>query len=315
MSEISQKETLPLRRVLQGSVLILISNLIYISNNYLVAWTGLKAPEIALVRGGLQLAIFGALVCRRRETDKESGVTHKQAFLYLLLSVYGFTASTASFACLAAIPFMPIGDLIVICFTAPVFSVFLDRIVLKRSFTLLSICLCFLIVIGDVLVIQPPFIFPKEDSEHNATHDTQLSEESMSVEKHGEHYFLGVALCLYTAAAISVANVVGAKCNKMDISTSNLMLVSGCSSLILSLVSTVFLPNRVLSDPQSLTTEAAVLLPVSATITMLAYWTITLAISITSNPTLIAILRSTEILISLVTESVWWNELPAPCLS
>ena len=74
MSEISQKEALPLRRVLQGSVLILISNLIYISNNYLVAWTGLKAPEIALVRGGLQLAIFGALVCRRRETDKESGI-------------------------------------------------------------------------------------------------------------------------------------------------------------------------------------------------------------------------------------------------
>ena len=205
---------------------------------------------------------------------------------------------------------MPIGDLIVICFTAPVFSVLLDRIVLKRSFTLLSICLCFLIVIGDVLVIQPPFIFPKVESEPNATHDTQLSEESMSVEKHGEHYFLGVALCLYTAAAISVANVVGAKCNKMDISTSKLMLVSGCSSLILSLVSTVFLPNRVLSDPQSLTTEAAVLLPVSATITMLAYWTITLAISITSNPTLIAILRSTEILISLVTESVWWNQLP-----
>ena len=227
-----------------------------------------------------------------------------------MLSVYGFTASTASFACLAAIPFMPIGDLIVICFTSPVFSVFLDRVVLKRSFTILSVCLCLLIVIGDVLVIQPPFIFPAEYSEHNATHDTQISEESRSVEKHGEHYFLGVALCLYTAAAISVANVVGAKCNKMDISTSKLMLVSGCSSLILSLVSTVFLPNRVLSDPQSLTTEAAVLLPVSATITMLAYWTITLAISITSNPTLIAILRSTEILISLVTESVWWNQLP-----
>ena len=73
MMEIPKKETLPLKTVLQGSALILISNLIYISNNYLVAWTGLLAPEIALVRGGLQLLIFGSLVWRRRGTNKESG--------------------------------------------------------------------------------------------------------------------------------------------------------------------------------------------------------------------------------------------------
>ena len=72
--EIPEKETLPLKTVLQGSVLILISNLIYISNNYLVAWTGLLAPEIALVRGGLQLLVFGCLVWRRRGTNKESGI-------------------------------------------------------------------------------------------------------------------------------------------------------------------------------------------------------------------------------------------------
>ena len=73
MMEIPKKETLPLKTVLQGSALILISNLIYISNNYLVAWTGLLAPEIALVRGGLQLLIFGSLVWRSRGTNKESG--------------------------------------------------------------------------------------------------------------------------------------------------------------------------------------------------------------------------------------------------
>ena len=88
------------------------------------------------------------------------------------------------------------------------------------------------------------------------------------------------------------------------------MLVSDISSFLLSLISTSFLPNRLLTYPQSLSLKAALLLPVSAGITMVAYWTITLAISITHHPTLISMLRSTEILISLVTEALWWNELP-----
>ena len=127
---------------------------------------------------------------------------------------------------------------------------------------------------------------------------------------HDHNYYIGVALCFYIAAAISVANVVGPKCNKLTVSTSELMFVSGCSSVLLSLLSTIFLTNRLLTDPTSLTTKAAALLPVCGLTAMIAYWTITLAISITGNPTLIAMLRSTEILISLVTESIWWSQVP-----
>merc|ERR1711892_425115 len=112
------------------------------------------------------------------------------------------------------------------------------------------------------------------------------------------------------AIAGAAANVLSAKCNQMDITTSMLMLVSGFSSLLLSLFSSIFLSNRLLTDPLSLSIEAALLLPGSAFMTMIAYWTITLAVSITRHPTLINMLRSTEIIISLVTESLWWNKLP-----
>ena len=77
MSEKQEGESLPLKKLLQGTVLILISNLIYIGNNYLVAWTQLTAPEIALVRGGLQVIVFGFLVWRiqktKRNVNKDSG--------------------------------------------------------------------------------------------------------------------------------------------------------------------------------------------------------------------------------------------------
>ena len=62
---------LSLTAVLQSSVLILISNLVYIGNNYLVAWTQLQAPEIALVRGTCQIVIFGAILWRGRAGKKE----------------------------------------------------------------------------------------------------------------------------------------------------------------------------------------------------------------------------------------------------
>ena len=229
--------------------------------------------------------------------------------MYVQIVVYGFTVSTMSFSCLAAIPLMPIGDLIVICFASPVFSVFLDRIVLKRLLTILSVSLCFLIVLGDVLVVQPPIIFGEDKDTKNETFNNVKMEET-SQKKRGQYYYVGVGLCVYAAAAGAVANVLGAKCNQKNISSSQLMFVSGISSLLLSLISASFLPNRLLTSPQSLSLKSAILLPVSAGITMVAYWTITLAISITHHPTLISMLRSTEILISLVTEALWWNEPP-----
>ena len=62
---------LSLTTVLKGSVLILISNLVYIGHSYLVAWTQLQAPEIAFVRGIFQIVIFGAIIWRGRQDKKE----------------------------------------------------------------------------------------------------------------------------------------------------------------------------------------------------------------------------------------------------
>ena len=69
----AEEDRLSANKILQGSVLILISNVIYIGNNYLVAWTGLTASEIALVRGGFQVIVFGIIVWRGQRTN-ETGI-------------------------------------------------------------------------------------------------------------------------------------------------------------------------------------------------------------------------------------------------
>ena len=57
--------------ILQGSCLILLSNIIYIGNNYIVSWTGLNATEVAFVRGSFQIVLFGAIIYRNKITDSD----------------------------------------------------------------------------------------------------------------------------------------------------------------------------------------------------------------------------------------------------
>ena len=53
--------------------------------------------------------------------------------------------SSVSLTCLAAIPLMPIGDLIVLFFTTPVFAVFFELLILRRPIKVLILALCCLI--------------------------------------------------------------------------------------------------------------------------------------------------------------------------
>ena len=127
-------------------------------NSYLVKIFGLKASEISLLRGALQTLIFTILIALPLVNDPNKNQSpESETFLgrssglgpnliiYCQVCVYGLLVSTCCFACMAALPLMPIGDVIVISFTAPIFSVVLERIFLSRKFTLLSILLCLII--------------------------------------------------------------------------------------------------------------------------------------------------------------------------
>ena len=74
MTDKSEEGTITNRNLAIGTALILISNLIYVGNGYIVKWTELKAPEIAIVRGLVQTILFGILVLKSK---KESQPTEK----------------------------------------------------------------------------------------------------------------------------------------------------------------------------------------------------------------------------------------------
>ena len=72
----AEEDKLSANKILQVSVLILISNVIFIGNNYLVAWTRINASEISLVRGGFQVIVYGIIVWRGRRTNESGNNTY-----------------------------------------------------------------------------------------------------------------------------------------------------------------------------------------------------------------------------------------------
>ena len=56
--------------------MILFSNVVYILNNYLVSWVQLHATEVALVRGLLQVPIFGFVILFKNRKRNDEGMFH-----------------------------------------------------------------------------------------------------------------------------------------------------------------------------------------------------------------------------------------------
>ena len=135
----------PYFRICFGVILILISNVIYIMVNYLVSWTKINAGEVDLIRGLMQIAIFGGFTFFNKLKKKDGKQGSISLFQWSMMGLYGVLISSVNITALAAIPLMPIGDLIVLCFTSPVFSVIFEFLILRRSVKILSIVLCLLI--------------------------------------------------------------------------------------------------------------------------------------------------------------------------
>ena len=147
-----------------GVLLVILVNIIYVSQNYVVKTVGLGAGEVSLVRGLLQILVFSIILLLTRSKEKrnhvhehekvESGdmlLREKQDTLeggwrtWLLASLRGFLTASMSFCCVMAVPLMPIGDLVVIAFISPVFSLILECLMLKRPLTILAVILSILI--------------------------------------------------------------------------------------------------------------------------------------------------------------------------
>ena len=127
-------------------------------------------------------------------------------------------------------------------------------------------------------MVQPSFIFPSpHHHHHNNNNNNNNSASGVTAEDlklDTDNYLLGVGLSLFASAACAASNVLNVKIRESNASLTSLhlVLVAGLFSVLLPVVSTLFLPNRLLTGPQSLPLSSALALPVAAVMTLLAFW-------------------------------------------
>ena len=81
---------------------------------------------------------------------------------------------------------------------------------------------------------------------------------------------------------------------------------------MISVVTIPLSPNRLVTAPLSLPSLSSALLLVSGCLTVLAFWWQVLAVSLLQDPTLVQMLRSTEIILTMATEAVYVGSPPDP---
>jgi len=73
--------------------------------------------------------------------------------------VCNFATSIMSLLCYQAVKMLPLGDYIVFCFTAPLFTLIISVILRRYTATFVDIVFCLILTAGACLVAQPTFLF------------------------------------------------------------------------------------------------------------------------------------------------------------
>ena len=184
----------------------------------------------------------------------------------------------------ACVRYMPIGDALTIVFTEPLWTLVLSKLILKIRVGLWKIGFGISLILGMVLCIQPPFIFPSTTSTED---DSKNSNED---------YYFGVGLALSTAVAGSMANVAIAKCEK--VSSKVMVFYNGIGGVILALICSYYdHENSIVFSITTITLNTWLLLGLLGVSGILGYFSMTRSLRLIP-PTTVAVLRALEIILA-----------------
>ena len=133
---------------LLGISIILIANVTFVGNNYLVQLSELSAGEISLVRGALQVLVFSVLLklSKSNKVMSDKKIPARNTLKKIFLVIFnGLMCSSMTFVFLFALTLMPISDLTVVSFSTAVFTCLLEPLILKKPFSVIAVFLSFII--------------------------------------------------------------------------------------------------------------------------------------------------------------------------
>jgi len=273
-------------QIWKGMFLAILSGVLFTLNNFLLVKGDLTPVDAILVRGFVHVGLLG-LYYRKQIWCLKIG--------YVILQ--GICGALGLTFALFSVTLMPVPDALTIIFTSPLPTLILSIIIFGEKLTALKCISMAFLIMGVGLVCKPTFLFPNQN---------ELPYNSET--------YVGFALASLSAICGGVNNVV---CNYCKSAPHGVMVFwVAFSALALSIVGESVVPNCYILTLRGaeLSNMQWGLLFGMAISGLVAYLSMSRALQIIS-PTLVASLRSLEILLAFTIEAILNSALPDPARS
>ncbi|TRY67306.1 hypothetical protein TCAL_07230 [Tigriopus californicus] len=308
-------EARPRIKVTLGVVLALLSGLIFTFNGSVMKGYGIDPVDFLAVRGAVQFGVL-YLVCRARGIHLWSDEIGTKTKLMMILQ--GIMGGIGVITGLMSIMMIPLGDALTFIFSSPVFTCICSRIFLKHRLGLWKLVFIGSLVVGIVFVIQPPVLFPEPDIPPHLFHDKRDGDQGKrdgdhddpDVVVHDLYYYMGALLAVSGAIICSFNNVCVSGTLK-HINSMVLVGYVGAASFVISIMCTSFDKKQRIFSTQIVDIAAwewALIIGMSI-LGIFAYFSVTKALQLI-DPTVVSVLRSTEILLGFFIQVVFMHQLP-----
>ena len=145
-------------RVMCGIILAFLSGCIFAGNSTIVQYFKLDYSDVMVVRSLTTMVFFGSICLWKGYTIWPSIGDNPNKVKFMMV-LQGLMSGFMLIAAFCSILLMPMGDTLSLQFTSPLFTMILAAINLGHPLRLYKSACGLLLIIGAVLVIQPPFIF------------------------------------------------------------------------------------------------------------------------------------------------------------
>ena len=273
---------------LLGVTLAFVSGVIFVWNNFLTQWLKLDFADIIFVRSFVSLTLMGSLCYYHKLSLVASGIKKKTRCFMVLQGILGGIMITSGYGCVSL---MPLGDAITLIFSAPIFTMVFACLCLKHGLGPFRAGLGLGLMVGAILVIQPPFIF-----------DTSSQSKS-------KLYYIGAILGVSTAALDGLVNISISFCS--EVHSLVLLWWSGLGGLLVALITLTFH-----HEAKILTLEFSdvpydhwIAYTSQAFLGLLAYFCMTKSLQMI-DPTVVSFIRALEIILAYAVQALLMHQVP-----
>jgi len=274
-----------------GVILSIISGILFTANNFIINQFQVVVSDAVLVRCIIQISLYTIIIYSSSDRFLPHDCNKKLFMLsQALAGAINFVTS------LASVSFMPVPDALCIIFTCPVVTMVLSVIILGDKLNILKCVSGILLLLGVVLVCQPPFLF------------YNLQDDSLQT-LHDDLYYVGVLLAVTACCTGGLKNVLVAKCE--GVSTANLVNWSAIFGLVIAVsYSQLQSDSRILSaDITRISWSDWFILIGLAVSGLLAFTAGTKALKLIS-PNVVSSLRAMELVLAFGVQSLITWESP-----